>query len=148
MSLKCEECGLVSWVGETSCSRCGAEIKANMSGGIYSGSNSSTSRRQPPSKRLRVRPFFRALFYSIATEIAVLLISGKAMLSGFFCAGPPRLGGTFDLPLAAFGILFHLPSILIAAVTGLYLFFPLIQIVLMTCLLTVIFRWRESKGLN
>jgi hypothetical protein len=145
MSLKCEECGLVSWVGETTCSRCSADLKSNVSGGTYPDS-SRTRHARATSKHLRLRPFFRALLYSIATEVAVLLISGKAMLSGFFCAGPPRSGGAFDLPLAAFGILFHLPSILIAAFLGLYLFFPFIQIALMTCLLTVIFRWRESKG--
>jgi hypothetical protein len=112
---------------------------------MYSGS-SKTRHGQATSKHLRLRPFFRALLYSIATEVAVLLISGKAMLSGFFCGGSSGSRGTFDLPLAAFGILFHLPSILIAAFLGLYLFFPLIQIALMTCLLTVIFRWRESKA--
>lgn len=143
MSLKCEECGLVGWVGETSCSRCGANLTANLSGGTYSGSR--TNREQAISKHARIRPVFKALLYSFIIELVVFVLTAGPMVGSLMrhsSAGPRN--SLSDL-LATFGFFFHFPSLVITFYLELIILAPLVQIALMTGILTLIFRWRRPK---
>src|SRR5438105_4722505 len=144
MSPKCEACGIVAWVGETSCGRCGAELTAKLIGGVYSGN--SAKRQQAINRHSRISPFFKALLYSFVIEFVVLLFTIEPVVNSIMRhsrAGSSSLLSDF---LAYFGFLFHYPSLFISIyLSEQIIFAPLIQIALMTAVLTLIFRWRASK---
>jgi hypothetical protein len=100
------------------------------------------------SRRFRVGPFFKALLISIAVEVVVLLLTLNALASSMMrhSARAPRPASE-DL-LANIALVFHLPSILIVAPFELYLFAPLVQVALMTCVLGHFFRARERSRLR
>jgi phosphatidylglycerophosphate synthase len=95
---------------------------------------------------MRVRPFFRALLISILIEVAVLVVTGGALASSMMrhSALAPRTPGE-DF-LAGFAIVFHFPSLLITAPLGLFLFAPLVQVALMTCVIGLFIRARRNAG--
>ncbi|MDT4897326.1 MAG: hypothetical protein QOH25_2403 [Acidobacteriota bacterium] len=97
------------------------------------------------SRRLRIGPFFKALLISIAIEFVVLVITAGAIGDSMMrhSAMAPRPAGE-DL-LAGIFIIFHFPSILIATPFELFIFAPLIQIVLMTCVIGFIIRSRQLR---
>ena len=103
---------------------------------------SGTSREQGVSRQLRVGPFFKALLISLLIEFAVLVITGQAVASSMMrhSAAAPR--PPMEDFLAHIGIIFHFPSILIVLPFGLFIFAPLVQIVLMTCTLRLSLRAR------
>lgn len=104
-----------------------------------------TSRERKLSCRSRIGPFFKALLISIAVEFAVLLVTGWAFVNSMMrhSAAAPRPAGE-DL-LANLFTIFHFPSLLITTPFDLFIFVPLIQIALMTCLLGFIIRARQIK---
>lgn len=106
---------------------------------------SETERERKFSRRLRIGHFFKALLISFLIEFAVLMITGGAIASSMMrhSALAPRPAGE-DL-LANLGIIFHFPSILIVLPFDLFIFAPLIQIALMTCILSLIFRARANR---
>jgi hypothetical protein len=108
-------------------------------------SQRETSRERKFSRRLRIGPFFKALLISIAIEFVVLLVTGWAFVNSMMrhSAAAPRPAGE-DLLVNLFTI-FHFPSLLITTPFDLFIFVPLIQIALMTCLLGFIIRARQIK---
>lgn len=104
-----------------------------------------TEREREFSRHLRIGPFFKALLISILIEFVALVVTGGAIASSMMrhSAMAPRPAGE-DL-LAGIFIIFHFPSLLIATPFQLFIFAPLIQIVLMTCLLGFIIRARQAR---
>ena|SRR5947209_9543941 len=142
MSLKCEECGLMNWGSANSCGHCGAKLYPSLSGGTYS----DDGRENADSKSLHIRPFFKALIYSFIIEFVVLMITGAATIRSFFAHSAADPNSASNNVLAQIGIYFHFPSFLIAFPLNLFFFTPLIQIALMTAILTIIFRLRLQKS--
>ena len=133
MSLKCGECGPVNWSNETF-----------LSGGVYSGDEDNGAIES--SDTPRGSTFFKALLYSFLIELIVLVITLGPISGSFFrhTAAAPR--NFWSELLAAFGLLFHFFSIWIAGLFDLFIIAPLIQIALMTALLTLLFRWQKSRA--
>jgi uncharacterized membrane protein len=108
-------------------------------------SHSEQERERAVSRHLRIGPFFKAFLISTLIELAVLFLTAGALGSSMMrhSAAAPRPAGE-DL-LAGIGLFFHLPSFLIVTPFGLFLFAPLVQIALMTCVLGLIFRRRSNR---
>jgi predicted membrane-bound mannosyltransferase len=106
---------------------------------------SETGHERAFSRHLRIGPFFKALLISILIEFAVLVLTGASVASSMMrhSAAAPR--PFWEDILANIGILFHFPSILIVTPLGLFIFAPLVQIALMTCILGLIFRAHENR---
>ena len=141
MSLKCEECGFVNWSAATSCVHCGAGLYPSLSGEIY-----SDGRESADSKSTHIRPFFKALVYSFIIEFLVLTITGAATVRSFFSHSAADPNSASSNILAQIGIFFHLPSFAITAPLGLLFLAPLVQIALMTAILTFLFRLRRQNS--
>jgi hypothetical protein len=107
--------------------------------------HSKRARASTFSRLTSTGPFFKALLISFIIELAVLLITGRALGSSMMrhSAAAPRPAGE-DL-LATLGIIFHFPSLLILTPFELFIFAPLLQIALMTCLLGFVFRARRNR---
>ena len=100
------------------------------------------------TRRFRVAPFVKALLISVAVEVAVLLLTLNALASSMMrhsAAAPRPLG---EDQLATLALIFHFPSIAILAPFQLFFLAPLVQIALMTFILNLVFRARESARLR
>ena len=108
-------------------------------------SQRETTRERNVSRHLRIGPYFKALLISFLIEFVVLVVTGGAIASSMMrhSAAAPRPAGE-DL-LAGIFLIFHFPSLLIATPFQLFIFAPLIQIALMTCILGFIFRARANR---
>lgn len=106
--------------------------------------HSETRRERTRSSRLRLGPFFKALLISVLIEFTVLVVTGEALVSSMMrhSAAAPR--PPWEDLLANLCIIFHFPSILIVMPFGLFIFAPLVQVVLMTCTLGFILRARGT----
>jgi hypothetical protein len=106
--------------------------------------HSETGHERAISRHLQMGPFFKALLISILIEFLVLVVTGKALASSMMrhSAAAPR--PLLEDLLAQIGFVFHLPSILIAMPFGLFIFAPLVQIILMTFILGLILRARRN----
>jgi hypothetical protein len=89
---------------------------------------------------------WRSLISAFAIEILVLLITGGPMLRSFFSHSAVDPNSASNNTLATIGIYFHLPSDAIAAPFGLFLFAPLIQILLMSVLIFAGLHWWKRVG--
>jgi hypothetical protein len=108
-------------------------------------SHSETKSERSPSRHLRIGPFFKALLISILIEFVVLFFTGNAIASSMMrhsAAAPRPPGEDF---LAGIALIFHFPAILIATPFGLFIFAPLIQVVLMTVVIGLVIRARADS---
>lgn len=111
-------------------------------------SHAESKRVRTLSRHLRVRPVLRALLISVAVEVAVLLLTLNALASSFMRHGGAAPRPAWEDLLSNIGLFFHLPSILITQALGLLPLAPLVQIALMTYLLSLVFRVRERARLR
>jgi hypothetical protein len=100
------------------------------------------------TRRFRVGPTFKALLISVAVEAVVLLLTLNALASSMMrhSASAPRPLG--EDQLATLALIFHFPSIAILAPFQLFFLAPLVQVALMTFILKLVFRARESARLK
>jgi cytochrome b subunit of formate dehydrogenase len=97
----------------------------------------------PPRKR---RIFLKALIWSTVVEIVVLAITGDGMMRSFFSHSSADPDSASNNPLAAIGMVFHIPSLIITAPLGLFILALLVQIVLMASIFWLFYRWLKSMG--
>ncbi|HWT02419.1 MAG TPA: hypothetical protein VN256_19360 [Pyrinomonadaceae bacterium] len=84
----------------------------------------------------------------MAVEVTVVLLTLNALASSMMrhsAAAPRPLG---EDQLATLALIFHFPSIAILAPFQLFVLAPLVQVALMTVVLRLIFRARESARLK
>ena len=108
-------------------------------------SRRETAREKTVSRQTRAKPFFKALLISVLIEFATLIITGGALVSSMMRHSAAAFRPAGEDLLANICIIFHFPSLLILMPFELFIFAPLIQIALMTCILGFILRARRNR---
>ncbi len=90
----------------------------------------------------------KAIFISLAVEVAVLLLTVEALASSFMRHSAVAYTPPMENLLVSIAVVFHLPSILITYPFELFGLIPVVQVVLMSWVLYLVFRSRARVRLK
>jgi hypothetical protein len=97
------------------------------------------------ARHMRMGPFFKAFLISILIELAVLFLTLGSLGSSMMRHSARAPHSVAEDLLSGFAIVFHFPSLLIVSPLGLFLFAPVVQIALMTCVIGLFLRARQNS---